>query len=58
MTPLLIVVLFVVLIFIGVPIAFVIGLVSLLGIMSIPVIPNLTVFMKMFNVNTVQMNAT
>lgn len=49
MTPLLIVVLFVVLIFIGVPIAFVIGLVSLLGIMSIPVIPNLTVFMKMFN---------
>ena len=49
MTPLLIVVLFVVLIFIGVPIAFVIGLVSLLGIMSIPMIPNLTVFMKMFN---------
>ena len=49
MTPLLIVGLIVVLIFIGVPIAFVIGLVSLLGIMSIPVIPNLTVFMKMFN---------
>ena len=49
MTPLLIVVLFVVLIFIGVPIAFVIGIVSLLGIMSIPMIPNLTVFMKMFN---------
>ena len=49
MTPLLIVGLFVVLIFIGVPIAFVIGIVSLLGIMSIPMIPNLTVFMKMFN---------
>ena len=49
MTPLAIVGLFVVLIFIGVPIAFVIGIVSLLGIMSIPMIPNLTVFMKMFN---------
>jgi len=49
MTPLAIVALFVVLIFIGVPIAFVIGIVSLLGIISIPMIPNLTVFMKMFN---------
>jgi C4-dicarboxylate transporter DctM subunit len=49
MTPLVIVGLFVALIFIGVPIAFVIGIVSLLGIMSIPMIPNLTVFMKMFN---------
>ena len=49
MTPLAIVGLFVILIFIGVPIAFVIGIVSLLGIMSIPMIPNLTVFMKMFN---------
>lgn len=41
--------LFVLLILLGVPIAFVIGLVSLLGIVSIPFIPNLTVFMKMFN---------
>ena len=49
MTPLVIVGLFVALIFIGVPIAFVIGIVSLLGIMSIPMIPNLTAFMKMFN---------
>ncbi len=49
MTPLVIVGLFVALIFIGVPIAFVIGIVSLLGIMSIPMIPSLTVFMKMFN---------
>jgi tripartite ATP-independent transporter DctM subunit len=49
MTPLLIVGLFVLLIFIGVPIAFVIGIVSLVGIMTIPFIPNLTVFMKMFN---------
>ena len=49
MTPLLIVGLFVLLIFLGVPIAFVIGIVSLTGIATIPFIPNLTVFMKMFN---------
>jgi len=49
MTPLLIVGLFVLLIFLGVPIAFVIGIISLTGIATIPFIPNLTVFMKMFN---------
>ncbi|MDR1874934.1 MAG: TRAP transporter large permease [Synergistaceae bacterium] len=40
--------LFVLLIFLGVPIAFVIGIVSLIGIASLPFIPNITVFMKMF----------
>ncbi|GHS87134.1 ABC transporter permease [Synergistales bacterium] len=40
--------LFVLLIFLGVPIAFVIGMISLLGIISIPFVPNITVFMKMF----------
>ena len=40
--------LFVLLIFLGVPIAFVIGIISLIGISTIPFIPNLTVFMKMF----------
>lgn len=40
--------LFVLLIFLGIPIAFVIGLVSLIGISSIPFAPNVTVFMKMF----------
>jgi len=49
MTPLLIVGLFILLIFLGVPIAFVIGIISLTGIATIPFIPNLTVFMKMFN---------
>ena len=49
MTPLLIVGLFVLLIFLGVPIAFVIGIVSLAGIATLPFVPNLTVFMKMFN---------
>lgn len=39
---------FVLLIFLGIPIAFVIGLVSLIGISSIPFAPNVTVFMKMF----------
>ena len=48
MTPVLIVALFILLIFLGIPIAFVIGIISLLGIASIPFIPNLTVFMKMF----------
>ncbi|MDR1379717.1 MAG: TRAP transporter large permease [Synergistaceae bacterium] len=41
--------LFVLLIFLGVPIAFVIGIVSLLGVAGIPFTPNITVFMKMFN---------
>jgi tripartite ATP-independent transporter DctM subunit len=45
----LIVGLFVLLIFLGVPIAFVIGLISLIGIAAIPFVPNVTVFMKMFN---------
>lgn len=44
----LIVGLFVLLIFLGVPIAFVIGIISLIGIATIPFVPNLTVFMKMF----------
>ncbi|WP_163538947.1 TRAP transporter large permease [Gracilibacillus sp. YIM 98692] len=41
--------LFIVLLFIGVPIAFVIGIVALLGIMNIPYIPEMTVPMKMLN---------
>src|SRR5699024_9002230 len=41
--------LFIVLMFIGVPIAFVIGVVALVGIMSIPYTPELTVPMKMLN---------
>ncbi len=45
----LIVGLFVLLIFLGVPIAFVIGIISLLGVAAIPFVPNMTVFMKMFN---------
>lgn len=48
MTPFIIVALFLLLIFLGVPIAFVIGIISLAGIATIPFIPNLTVFMKMF----------
>ena len=40
--------LFVILIFFGVPIAFVIGIVSLAGINHMPFTPNMTVFMKMF----------
>ncbi|MDD3917303.1 MAG: TRAP transporter large permease [Synergistaceae bacterium] len=49
MTPMLIVGFFVLLIFLGVPIAFVIGIISLAGIATLPFVPNLTVFMKMFN---------
>ncbi|MFC4557661.1 TRAP transporter large permease [Virgibacillus kekensis] len=41
--------LFIVLMFIGIPIAFVIGIVALLGIMNIPYIPEMTVPMKMLN---------
>ncbi|MCL1855915.1 MAG: TRAP transporter large permease subunit, partial [Clostridia bacterium] len=41
--------LFVFLIFLGVPIAFVIGLISLIGIAAIPFVPNVVVFMKMFH---------
>src|SRR5690625_3823443 len=41
--------LFLILMFIGIPIAFVIGIVALLGIMNIPYIPELTVPMKMVN---------
>lgn len=48
MQYLLMVGLFILLIFLGMPIAFVIGLVSLIGIAAISFIPNLTVFMKMF----------
>ncbi len=49
MNAALIVGLFILLIFLGVPIAFVIGLVSLIGIAAIPFVPNVTVFMKMFH---------
>jgi tripartite ATP-independent transporter DctM subunit len=45
----LLVVLFLILMFIGVPIAFVIGITALLGIFSVPYIPELTVPMKMLN---------
>ena len=41
--------LFVLLIFLGMPIAFVIGLVSLIGIAGIPFTNNMVVFTKMFN---------
>ncbi len=41
--------LFVLLIFLGVPIAFVIGIVSLVGVAGIPFTPNMIVFTKMFN---------
>lgn len=43
------VVLFLVLMFIGVPIAFVIGIIALVGIMSVPNIPEVTMPMKMLN---------
>jgi C4-dicarboxylate transporter, DctM subunit len=43
------VVLFLILMFIGVPIAFVIGIVALLGIFTVPYIPEVTVVMKMLN---------
>ena len=49
MTAFLIIGSFVLLNTLGVPIAFVIGIISLAGISTIPFIPNLTVFMKMFN---------
>jgi tripartite ATP-independent transporter DctM subunit len=48
-TAILIIVLFVLLIFLGTPIAFAIGIISLVGINTIPGTPNMTVFMKMFN---------
>lgn len=41
--------LFLILMLIGVPIAFVIGIVALLGIVSVPYIPEVTVPMKMLN---------
>ncbi|GGA90947.1 TRAP transporter large permease [Ornithinibacillus halotolerans] len=41
--------LFIILMLIGVPIAFVIGIVALLGIMNIPYVPEITVPMKMLN---------
>ncbi|WP_053360904.1 TRAP transporter large permease [Bacillus sp. FJAT-27251] len=49
MTGILLVALFLIFMFIGVPIAFVIGIVALLGIMSVPYIPEVTVPMKMLN---------
>ncbi|MEW9052159.1 MAG: TRAP transporter large permease [Neobacillus sp.] len=49
MIGILLVFLFLVLMFIGVPIAFVIGITALLGIISVPYIPELTVPMKMLN---------
>ncbi|WP_172655699.1 TRAP transporter large permease [Rossellomorea aquimaris] len=41
--------LFLILMFIGVPIAFVIGIIALLGIFTVPYIPEVTVPMKMLN---------
>jgi tripartite ATP-independent transporter DctM subunit len=41
--------LFIILMFIGVPIAFVIGIVALLGILNVPYIPEVTVPVKMLN---------
>jgi len=48
MTGIILIVLFILLIVIGIPIAFSIGIVSLVGIGTIDYIPNLTVPMKMF----------
>lgn len=45
----LLVILFIILIIIGVPISFALGIVSFTGIVSLPEIPNLIVFTKMFN---------
>jgi len=45
----LLVTLFIILIYIGVPISFVIGITSLIGISLVPGIPIITVPMKMFN---------
>lgn len=45
----LLVVLFVVFVAIGVPISFALGLISFIGIWSMPAIPNTVVFSKMFN---------
>jgi C4-dicarboxylate transporter DctM subunit len=49
MIGILLVVLFLVLMIIGVPIAFVIGIIALTGIMSVPNIPEVTMPMKMLN---------
>lgn len=49
MTAILLVALFLILMFIGVPIAFVIGIVAFLGIFTVPYIPEVTVPMKMLN---------
>jgi tripartite ATP-independent transporter DctM subunit len=45
----LLVIFFIILIIIGVPISFALGLVSFAGIVSLPEIPNMIVFTKMFN---------
>ncbi|WML58847.1 TRAP transporter large permease [Neobacillus sp. PS2-9] len=49
MTAILLVALFLILMLIGVPIAFVIGIVALMGIFTVPYIPEVTVPMKMLN---------
>jgi C4-dicarboxylate transporter, DctM subunit len=49
MTAILLVVMFLLLMLIGVPIAFVIGIVALTGIFTVPYIPEVTVPMKMLN---------
>ena len=49
MSGILLVLLFLVLILIGVPIAFSIAMVALVGVMGVPYIPEITVPMKMFN---------
>ena len=49
MSGFLLVLLFLVLIIIGIPIAFSIAIVALVGVMGVPYIPEITVPMKMFN---------
>jgi len=49
MIAILLIGLFLILMFIGVPIAFVIGIVALLGILNVPYIPEVTVPVKMLN---------
>ncbi|MBF0705498.1 TRAP transporter large permease [Alkalihalobacillus hwajinpoensis] len=49
MIGILLVGLFIILMFLGIPIAFVIGIVALLGIMNVPYIPEVTVPVKMLN---------
>jgi C4-dicarboxylate transporter DctM subunit len=49
MTGIVLIGLFILLMFIGIPIAFVIGIIALLGILNVPYIPGVTVPVKMLN---------